>query len=702
MSNLLVLEISGAYIKRGGSVAGAAGAANAVTLKLCFGTDWAENIVKQICFTDAEGGNAVTKLVTLETKEAGEETYYVDIPSAPLAKAGEMTVTVRGVELSSDGETVTQVLMTASTTLTVLPSQFASDTLEVLEATQVEQLQAQIEALKATLEEGIAASAEAAVSRQSAQEDADRAEEAQLGAEDAMEDAKGYATAAAASATAAAGSAAGAASAQTGAVSSALAAQSAETAATQAAQTAQSAMTQAGASQEAAAASAAQTETDAAAAQASRAAAESAAQSAQAAAVLTGADSAAAAAACTAAEQSEITSRSWAVGGTGTREEEDRNNAKYWSECAAQAAGGGVTSFNGRGGAVSAETGDYTADMVGADPAGSADAVNAYAAAHIDSRSNPHLVTAAQVGADPAGTAQSLTDGAMQEITAHTGDSNNPHAVTAAQVGADPAGSAEEVRTEMTQLLSSIDAGQLTSGIVPVAYGGTGLSSLTSGYFLSGNGTGAMNAISPANVPLVTGSRGYGTCATAAATAAKVGTLSGFVRQTGAVVGIKFTYANTAASPTLNVNSTGAAAIYDHSTGTYPLAGAIGAGMTHLFQYNGSQWVLLNPRSGGILQSGTYTGTGTYGSGNLSSITFSYSITGRILMIIRVDAAGAKSYQGDRLIAACGVSGAAFSYYYSTAACTFTYSGNTVSWYSSDASYQMNSSGYTYYYALIG
>ena len=60
--------------------------------------------------------------------------------------------------------------------------------------------------------------------------------------------------------------------------------------------------------------------------------------------------------------------KSWAEGGTGEREDEDKNNAKYWAE---QAAGSivGVASFNGRNQIVMPMAGDYTADMVGAVPA---------------------------------------------------------------------------------------------------------------------------------------------------------------------------------------------------------------------------------------------------------------------------------------------------------------------------------------------
>lgn len=64
--------------------------------------------------------------------------------------------------------------------------------------------------------------------------------------------------------------------------------------------------------------------------------------------------------------QANQAAQSWAVGGTGTREGEDTNNAKYWSEQAAEAAGGGVTSFKGRTGSVIPASGDYTAEMVGA------------------------------------------------------------------------------------------------------------------------------------------------------------------------------------------------------------------------------------------------------------------------------------------------------------------------------------------------
>ena len=56
-----------------------------------------------------------------------------------------------------------------------------------------------------------------------------------------------------------------------------------------------------------------------------------------------------------------------------------------------------VTSVNGKFGAVV-----LTPDDVGADPEGSAQAVQGNLSAHVGNKENPHGVTAAQVGAAPA------------------------------------------------------------------------------------------------------------------------------------------------------------------------------------------------------------------------------------------------------------------------------------------------------------
>lgn len=145
-------------------------------------------------------------------------------------------------------------------------------------------------------------------------------------------------------------------------------AQSAKTAVQSAKTAAQTAQSKA----EAANTSAQTAKADAEAANTSAQSAKTAAESAKSAAA--GSAQSAGASAQSAQASSKL-SESWAVGGTGTRTGEDTNNAKYWSEQAQNAAGGGVSSFNGRAGAVAPQIGDYTAAMVGADAQGAAQTV---------------------------------------------------------------------------------------------------------------------------------------------------------------------------------------------------------------------------------------------------------------------------------------------------------------------------------------
>lgn len=118
-------------------------------------------------------------------------------------------------------------------------------------------------------------------------------------------------------------------------------------------------------------------------------------------------------------------------------------------------------------------------------------------------------------------------------------------------------------------------AADINSGTLPITRGGTGKTTVLS----------ASKALG----------RGFGTCLTPAATAAKVVALTDFTRLIGAMAAVRFTYANTADNPTLNVNNTGASAIYNCYTNAAIVSGNITAGMTGLFVFNGNQWVLMNP-----------------------------------------------------------------------------------------------------------
>lgn len=86
----------------------------------------------------------------------------------------------------------------------------------------------------------------------------------------------------------------------------------------------------------------------------------------------------------------------------------------------------------------------------------------------------------------------------------------------------------------------------------------------------------------------------YGTCQTAAEAAAKTVPLSGFSLFTGATIAVMFSNGNTAANPTLNVNSTGAKAIYYRNAAlTASTASIIAKNGVYLFVYSGSYWRLV-------------------------------------------------------------------------------------------------------------
>lgn len=168
---------------------------------------------------------------------------------------------------------------------------------------------------KIATEKAAAASASAAAARNSATsagESASAAASSATAAANSATAAKANADAAAGSATNAAASATSAGKSASAASEKAFAAANSASAATTSAQTATDAASTASTAAEAASGSASQAQGSAAAA------AESAAS----------------------VDGINKTAQSWAVGGTGTREGEDTNNAKYWAEQAKEVAGG--------------------------------------------------------------------------------------------------------------------------------------------------------------------------------------------------------------------------------------------------------------------------------------------------------------------------------------------------------------------------
>jgi len=148
MNRVITVQVQDEYIKKSSSIAGAAGSHNAVTLEISFNSLW-EGTTKKVYFFDAYGQNPVCIILTLDKlKEGATDVYLVPIPSEPLAYEGDMTMTIKGVEL--DGENVERIVMSASTTFKVLPAEVPDAEHEPADLTpsQAEQIQAQIDAMK--------------------------------------------------------------------------------------------------------------------------------------------------------------------------------------------------------------------------------------------------------------------------------------------------------------------------------------------------------------------------------------------------------------------------------------------------------------------------------------------------------------------------------------------------------------------------
>ena len=136
-------------------------------------------------------------------------------------------------------------------------------------------------------------------------------------------------------------------------------------------------------------------------------------------------------------------------------------------------------------------------------------------AADVGARADNWTPDAAEVGADPAGTAETKANAVQTNLTSHTNNKSNPHGVTAAQLGAVPTsrtvnGKALSANISLTKAdvgLGNVDntsdankpistatqtalngkantshthaAGDITSGTLAVARGGTGQTTLT-------------------------------------------------------------------------------------------------------------------------------------------------------------------------------------------------------------------------------
>ena len=142
-NRIITAAVTGETIKLSNKTAGAEGSFNAVSLSLTFDSAW-DGTAKKLYFFDAYGNNAVYRLLTTELLVDGA--YIVPIPAEPLVYAGEMTITIRGIDFSTNGTTAERIIMSASTTMKVLSAIAPASDVAPIEPTptQAEQLLASV------------------------------------------------------------------------------------------------------------------------------------------------------------------------------------------------------------------------------------------------------------------------------------------------------------------------------------------------------------------------------------------------------------------------------------------------------------------------------------------------------------------------------------------------------------------------------
>lgn len=214
MDRIIEVQVRGNYLSKDNKVAGVQHEGNVTFLRISFDEKW-NTYAKTVTWWDALGQNPVKiTLTTALLEDAAKSTlvYLCPIPPEPMAEAGYCTFVI-------DGYTDGKRQRSLKDKLEVKYAPFDENAGEPTDPTptQAEQLQAGIDAINETIHNAAVSAEEAATSATNAENSATTASVAATNALNSRMAAESSATAAAGSATAAASSAAAAQTAKTGA-----------------------------------------------------------------------------------------------------------------------------------------------------------------------------------------------------------------------------------------------------------------------------------------------------------------------------------------------------------------------------------------------------------------------------------------------------------------------------------------------------
>ena len=351
MDRIIDVKVNGYYLTKNNLCAGVQHEANSNRLRITFDDGW-DGYAKTVTFWDARGENPVKRTLTTDLLEnAAESTriYLVGIPGEPMEYAGMMQFVIDGYV---DGKRMRSI----GDRLRVKEAPWEPDAAEPTDPTpsQAEQLQAEIDRIQSTIQQAAQSAQAAALSESHAADHAQRSNEALLGAQAAQGAAESAQAAAEDAQKAAETARNGAESARSEAETSAQQADASANAAKSSENSALSYMSSAQSFANAAAYSASQ----AAASETASGISEKNAKSSEGNALLseqnakrseliaatkaqdTGTYASSAQEDAATAEASALLSQSYAVGGTGSRDGENIDNAKYYASVAKDASGG--------------------------------------------------------------------------------------------------------------------------------------------------------------------------------------------------------------------------------------------------------------------------------------------------------------------------------------------------------------------------